>query len=296
MAVELRHLRCFLAIAEAGTITRAATRLHMSQPALSRSLRALEEHLGARLVDRSTHHLELTPEGRVFRDRAAAAVAAVDAALDPSALAGRPLRLGHTGPALGEHTAELLRRWDRRHPSTPLELLRVDDRTAGLLQGKVDAALLRAPLTAPGVATETLLTEARLAVVAADSALARHATLTLADLADQPLAINTVSGITRPELWPAAHRPTAVVTVTNTEDWHAAIAAGRAIGVTPASTPRMMAHSAVAYRPLTDAPDVPVLIAWPERGAHPAIPDLLALARETVAPGPLGAPPAGAQV
>ncbi|MDI3402635.1 LysR family transcriptional regulator [Streptomyces cavernicola] len=282
MAVELRHLRCFLAIADAGTITRAAARLHISQPALSRTLRALEDHLGARLVDRSTHHLELTPEGRVFRDRAAAAVAAVDAALDPGALAPWPLRLGHTGPALGEHTSELLRRWDRRHPETPLELLRIDDRTAGLTQGRSDVALLRAPFQAPGFVSESLLTERRVAVVAADSVLAGRPELTLAELADQPVAINTVSGITNLDLWPATRRPTAVVSVTNTDDWHAAIAAGRAIGVTPESTPRMNAHPAVAYRPLVDAPDVPVLLAWRERGGHPAIPDLVALARETV--------------
>ncbi|MDI3388710.1 LysR family transcriptional regulator [Streptomyces sp. B-S-A8] len=290
MAVELRHLRCFLTIAEAGTITRAAARLHMSQPALSRTLRALEEHLGARLVDRSTHHLELTPEGRVFRDRAAAAVAAVDAALDPGALAPWPLRLGHTGPALGEHTSELLRRWDRRHPETPLELLRIDDRTAGLTQGRADVALLRAPLLAPGFVSEPLLTERRVAVVAADSELAGRPELTLAELADQPVAINTVSGITNLDLWPATRRPTSVVSVTNTDDWHAAIAAGRAIGVTPESTPRTNAHPAVVYRPLVDAPDVPVLLAWRERGGHPAVQDLVALARETVAPRTPGIP------
>ncbi|MFC7306117.1 LysR family transcriptional regulator [Streptomyces monticola] len=288
MTAELRHLRCFLAIADEGTITHAAARLHMSQPALSRTLRALEDHLGVRLVDRSTHHLELTPGGRVFRDRAAAAVAAVDAALDPAGLTSWPLRLGHTGPALGEHTSELLRRWDRRHPQTPLELLRIDDRTAGLTRGKADIALLRAPFTQPGYVTEQLLTEARFAVVAVDSPLAGRTTLTLADLADEPVAINTVFGTTSLDLWPPTRRPTAVVPVTNTDDWHAAIAAGRAVGVTPASTPRMNAHPAVVYRPLTDAPDIPVLLAWRERGGHPAIPELVTLAREILTQGSEG--------
>ncbi|NUS12178.1 MAG: LysR family transcriptional regulator, partial [Streptomyces sp.] len=77
MTIELRHLRAFLVIAEEGNITRAAARLRLSQPALSRTLRQLEDHLGGRLVDRSTHHLELTAEGRTFRDKAAAALAAV---------------------------------------------------------------------------------------------------------------------------------------------------------------------------------------------------------------------------
>ncbi|WP_159041797.1 LysR family transcriptional regulator, partial [Streptomyces aureus] len=79
MSIELRHLRCFLAIAEESSLTRAAARLHLTQPAVSRTLAALEHHLGARLVDRSTHHLALTAEGRAFQDRAAAALAAFEA-------------------------------------------------------------------------------------------------------------------------------------------------------------------------------------------------------------------------
>ncbi|WP_369215861.1 helix-turn-helix domain-containing protein, partial [Streptomyces flavofungini] len=64
MTIELRHLRAFLAIADEGNVTRAAARLRLSQPALSRTLRQLEDHLGALLADRSTHHLELTARGR----------------------------------------------------------------------------------------------------------------------------------------------------------------------------------------------------------------------------------------
>ena len=97
MTVELRHLRCFLAIAEEANITRAAAVLHVGQPALSRTLRQLEEHLGVRLVDRSTHHLHLTEAGSAFRVRAASAVAAVDDALDPVRVGTWPLRLGHEG-------------------------------------------------------------------------------------------------------------------------------------------------------------------------------------------------------
>ena len=70
MTIELRHLLAFLAIADEGTLTRAATRLHLTQPALSRTLAQLEKHLGARLVDRSTHHLELTGRGHAFRAKA----------------------------------------------------------------------------------------------------------------------------------------------------------------------------------------------------------------------------------
>jgi DNA-binding transcriptional LysR family regulator len=280
MTMELRHLRCFLAIAEEGNITRAAARVHLTQPALSRTLRQLEQHLGVRLVDRSTHHLELTTAGRAFQVRAAAALAAVDAALDPAQLGSWPLRLGHAWSALGDHTTPLLRRWKQTHPHVPLELLRVDDRTAGLTQGKVDAAVLRGPVKAPGVRTQLLLTEPRIAAVPADSALAARPHLSLADLTDHPVALNTVSGSTTVDLWPAPIRPASTITVANTDDWLAAIAAGHAIGVTTAATAGMHPHPGVTYLPLTDAPHVPVLLAWTNPPTHPAIADLVALARD----------------
>ncbi|TVL89321.1 LysR family transcriptional regulator [Streptomyces sp. SAJ15] len=284
MTMELRHLRAFLAIAEEGTITHAAARLHTGQPALSRTLRQLESHLGVRLVDRSTHHLELTAAGRTFRDKAVAALAAVDAALDPRSLTAVPLRLGHPWAALGEHTIPLLRRWDEEHPNVPLELRRIDDRAAGLTQGKVDVALLRGEVTAPGLVTEPLLEEERVAVVPAGSELADRATLTLADLAAWPLALNTVAGTTTLDLWPTAARPTTTLEVTNTDEWLTAIAVGRAVGISTSATPRLHTHPSIAYRPLTDAPPVPVLLAW-RRGTptHPAIPALVRLAREIVA-------------
>ncbi|ARZ71836.1 LysR family transcriptional regulator [Streptomyces albireticuli] len=286
MTIELRHLRAFLAIAEAGSVTRAAARLHLSQPALSRTLRQLEDHLGARLVDRSTHHLELTAEGRLFRDKAAAAVAAVEAALDPGCLRSRPLRLGHTWAALGDHTVPLLRRWDRTRPGTPLELLRVDDRTAGLTQGKVDAAVLRGGAGAgAGLRTEPLLSEERVVVMPADSPLAALPRITLADLAGRPIVLNTVSGTTTTDLWPPAARPVVAVEVTNTDEWLIAIAAGRALGVSTSATPSNHMHPSLVYRPLVDAPPVPVVLAWREGPAHPALPDLLALVRQVLADG-----------
>lgn len=283
MSIEIRHLRCFLAIAEESSVTRAAARLHLTQPAVSRSLAALEKHLGTRLVDRSTHHLALTAEGLVFRDKAASAVAAFDEALDADRLRRWPLRLGHAWSALGPYTTPLLRRWQREHPDTPLELLRIDDRTAGLARGEVDAAVLRGPVDTPGLVTELLFTEPRVAAVTSDGPLAARASLALADLAAGPVILNTVSGLTTLDLWPPESRPTRVLTVANTDDWLTAIAAGRGAGASVASTAEMHPHPGVAYRPLSDAPPAPVLLAWRATAGHPAIPQLAALAREVAA-------------
>ncbi|KIZ13599.1 LysR family transcriptional regulator [Streptomyces natalensis] len=282
MSIELRHFRCFLAIADTLNITRAAARLHLTQPAVSRTLRQLEQELGVRLVDRSTHHLALTPDGIAFRDRAALAVTAFDRALAHPHDTSRPLRLGHAWSAAGAKTPALLRRWHEAYPETPLELLRIDDRTAGLTRGDVDAALLRGEVRIPGLRTEQLTTEPRVAGLPADDPLAHRRTLTLTDLADRTLALNTVSGTTTLDLWPPGARPAATLPIGNTDDWIATITAGRAVGVTTSATPGMHPHPALAYVPLTDAPPVPVLLAWREGPGHPRIPELVRLAREVL--------------
>ncbi|MBB2949240.1 DNA-binding transcriptional LysR family regulator [Actinoplanes lutulentus] len=283
MTADLRHLRAFLAIAASGTITRAAAELHVTQPALSRTLRQLEEHLGFRLVDRSTHHLELTAAGQAFRIRAAAAVAAVDDVLDPARAGTWPLRLGHAWSALGVHTTTLLRRWKQEHPQTPLHLLRVDERDAGLARGVVDAAIVRGIAELPGAEVLPLFTESRLAAVPVDSPLAGRPSLTLAELSGEPIAVNTIAGITGLDLWPSGITPAAKVEVTNTDDWLATIIAGRAVGLTSTATPVMYSHPAVVYIPVPDAPSVPVHLAWHNPPSHPAVLALATLAQSITA-------------
>ncbi len=283
MSIELRHFRCFLAIADTLSITRAADRLHLTQPAVSRTLRQLEQEMGVRLVDRSTHHLALTPDGVSFRDQAAIAVTAFDRALGHAHHTAWPLRLGHAWSAAGTDTTALLRRWHEEHPETPLELLRIDDRTAGLARGDVDAALLRGEVRAPGLITEQLTTEPRVAGLPADDPLAHRPALSLTELTDRTIALNTVSGTTSLDLWPASARPSSTITIGNT--------GGRAVGVTTSATAEMHPHPSMAYVPLTDAPAVPVVIAWRDSPGHPRIPDLIALAHEVMGRGAGGAPP-----
>lgn len=281
--MELRHLRCFLAIVEEGSLTRAAQRLHLSQPVVSRTLAQVEAHVGVRLVDRSTHHLQLTPAGEAFAARATTALAAVEAAFDAERLRSWPLRLGHAWSALGDRTAALLRCWRERHPATELELRKVDDVGDALRQGVVDAAVLRGERLPAGLQARELRQEPRLAVVPAGGPLAGRVALALADLGGEVVAVNTVSGTTTTRLWPAEIRPGRTIEVTNTDDWLAVIAAGRAVGVTTSSTAAMHPYPGVVYVPLSDAPAVPVRVVWREPPSHPAVPDLVALAGEVLA-------------
>jgi DNA-binding transcriptional LysR family regulator len=281
MSIELRHLRAFVAIGEHGTITAAASVLHTGQPTLSRTLRQLETRLGVRLVDRSTHHLELTAAGRALLGRAKRVLADVEALLDPARLGNWPLRLGHAWSAMGEQTAALLRRWRLAHPEVPLELVRIDERGAGLAEGKVDVAVLRGRVAVPGAQVEWLRDERRVAAVPAGGPLAERTELTLAELSGHTVAVNPVSGTTTARLWPAAIRP-ATIEVHDTEEWLVAVASGRAVGVSAEATGEVHPFPGVVYFPLRDAPPLPVSLVWHDPPTHPRVADLVALAHELV--------------
>jgi LysR family transcriptional regulator, hca operon transcriptional activator len=91
--MELRHLRYFVAVVEEGSLTTAAElRLHTSQPSLSRQIRDLEYQVGAELLSRSVHGVELTAAGKAFLDHARLALAQVDAAVEAARKAGQPAR------------------------------------------------------------------------------------------------------------------------------------------------------------------------------------------------------------
>ncbi|MFE0156053.1 alpha/beta hydrolase fold domain-containing protein [Nonomuraea sp. NPDC059007] len=87
-AIELRHLRAFTAVADELNFGRAASRLYLSQPALSRQIRALERLIGYELLRRTTHRVELTPAGRALQERARVILADVDSAVAATRAAG----------------------------------------------------------------------------------------------------------------------------------------------------------------------------------------------------------------
>lgn len=282
MDVELRHLRALVAIGDEGTITGAAARLHITQPALSRTLHQLEQRVGSKLADRSTRHLELTPTGRRLYDEARAILAHVDAALAEAAAGPRPLRLGYTWAAFGPYTTPLLRSWRRDHPRVPVEVRRLDERTAGLSSGLVDVAVVRTAPRHPRVRYEALYHEEPLAALPEGHPLCDRDRLDLADLFDETIAVCPLTGTTRTELWPPERRPRSAVEVRNVDEWLTVIAAGDAVGVTAAGTSHVHPHPGVRYLPVSGAPPITVYLAWPVRPTHPSTAEFLARARAAV--------------
>ncbi|MER6214251.1 LysR family transcriptional regulator [Streptomyces sp. NPDC001674] len=283
--VELRHLRALTAVADAGTITAAAVRLHMTQPALSRTLAQLETRVGVRLVDRSSRHLTLTEAGSTLLGHGRAILSHLDAALADTRAVSRPLRLGYTCAVLGQQTVPLLRTWRRTHPGIPLDVVRQDNATAGLATGEADVAVLRTLPDDPRIRSEALYTEDRVAALPDDHPLAGRDRILLAELTEGPrlpLALWPEGGTASPELWPPQTRPARTVEVGNVDEWLNLIAIGGAFGVATEATAESHGHPGVRFLPVADAPPATVYVSYPHHPTHPGTPEFLAAVREAV--------------
>ncbi|MFK4071043.1 LysR family transcriptional regulator [Streptomyces sp. NPDC029674] len=267
--VELRHLRGFLAVADELSFTHAAAVLRVGQPALTRTVRALEDALGTRLLERTTRRVELTEAGRRLRDELAPLLSRIDTALGAAGSEPPVLRLGFTS-LLPEACAELVHAF-RAATGAGVRLVRRDEALAGLMSGACDVAVVRGdvPPGAP-VRTRLLLHEPRVAVVARGAAeLAGRRVVDWAELAELPLVVNTVTGTTSPDLWPSSRRPRLACTADNFDEWLEAVAAGHGVGVAPEPVARRYSHPALRHVRLKNAPPVAVRLAVPARDAHP---------------------------
>ena len=145
--MELRHLRNFVAIAEEGSITRAAERLWLAQPGLSAQVRRLEQELGIQLLERHTRGVDLTPAGELFLERARLALAAVDeaGALGRDVAAGvvGTIRLGIAAEAPSGIVPGLLARFGADHPDVEVGVFSAYAGTLvrDLHDGRLDAVL-----------------------------------------------------------------------------------------------------------------------------------------------------------
>lgn len=262
MGVELRQLRCLVALNDAGTFTDAAIDLNMSQAAVSRNVAALEETLGVRLVQRTTRSVRLTPAGERTVRHARQALSVLEL-LERDARTGRnSIRIGYAWSALGKHTVEFQRRWAAAFPNIELLLVRTNSSTAGLAEGRSDFAILRrVPDTA---AYDVVLVglEKRYCAMAADDRLAAKRSVSLAQVAGRPLALDARTGSTGLDLWPDGERPRHVVQIDDIDDWLTVIGSGRARGISAESTAHQYRRRGVVYRPVRDAPPVPVYLAW----------------------------------
>ena len=271
--LETRELEYFLAVADELHFGRAAVRLSIAQPALSKAIQRMEARLGVPLFVRSSRHVELTPAGAALREHGRHALNAVSAAVRSAQRAGdvqAQLRLvlkpGGDAGLLSGMLAEYSRQSDAR---------RVDilfsgpaDRSDILRDGRADVGLLYAPFDElDGLAHETLHSEDRVAIVPAGHRLAGRASVLLSDLAGETLprwrGVPGGDG-TGPE-------------VADVLQLLHMVTLGRVVAVLPRSLVEPLSADLVCI-PVTDAPPSHLVLAWNERDHRPLVASFVAAA------------------
>ena len=279
MDLELRHLRCLVAIVDAGTFTDAAIELGISQAAVSRNLMALEQVLGVRLLHRTSRTITPTTAGGHALAQARQVLAAADNLVAEATTGHTRLRIGHAWAAMGGHTREFQRRWAARYPDVELHLIRTNSATGGLAEGLCDLAVLRTAASGNRFACATVGYERRYCALAADDPWARRRSIRLDEVAQRTVLIDRRTGTTTLDLWPPGAQPQ-ITETRDIDDWLAIVASGGGVGITPEGTTAQYRRDGVVFRPLKDAPPIAVQMIWRRHDPHPSTHAAIALLTE----------------
>ncbi|WP_439941357.1 LysR family transcriptional regulator [Streptomyces sp. BBFR115] len=278
--MESRPLRYFVAVAEELNFARAAERLGISPPPLSRAIRLLEADLGVTLFERTTHSVALTRAGEVLLTEARIALDALEAAGHRARRAAAPARelvLAVKADGDAGLLEPMLKRYADEPGSVPVAVRLCGWRESPRLlrRGEADVALVHEPYDRTGLDSETLAAEPRVVALAADHPLAARAVLALGDL--EPLPEDAFGPRVR------AHgegRDLAQVLTL--------VALGETVRLLPASVAGRYPRPGVVYRPVPDAPPAVLAIAWPQQSRSTAV---AALVRAAVAAAGAVRPP-----
>ena len=292
--MELRHLRYFVAVAEELNFTRAAARLHTSQPSLSQQIRQLESAIGISLLDRSRHHVALTDGGRIFLREIRDILGRIDHAgrLAKQAADGRAGELAvGTFPAADVRILPAL----RAAVATQLPDLRLllhskyaVEPAMGLQSGSLDVAFMRGPLNIDGLESIELQRESIVAVLPAHHPLARRKQIPVALLHDLPCI--TIDRSLAPVLHDAiallyrqAHiRMHAVSRADNVLGHLQLVQEGLGFALLPESVGPLLPPG-VVVKPLAGnpVPMVSIVIAWKSGNTSPLVRAFVDLARKS---------------
>ena len=284
----LDQLRGFVAVAEELHFGRAAERLRMTQPPLTRQIQGLERAVGVRLLDRNNRRVALTPAGDVFLAEAqrllALAAGAPDLARRVAAGSVGTVRVGFMPSATWEVLPALLRRVEQALPDLDLDLVELgpQEQVAGLRSGELDLGLARPRALGDGVSARVVKREdLALVVPEGHRLLGLGRPIEAVDLAREPLILysptkagyfhSLVVGLVPVDPEAVVHGVGQVLTAV----WLAA--AGRGLAFAPASTSRLGVPG-VRYLELAAAPAgiVETNLMWPTQARNPALTRVLA--------------------
>ncbi|MEO3854309.1 LysR family transcriptional regulator [Acrocarpospora sp. B8E8] len=261
--MDARELAYFVAVAEELNFSRAAERLGIAQPPLSRAIKQLERRLGVVLLERTSRRVALTAAGQVLLDEGRRALDGLAAAERRAQRAGRQdPRLVLVTKAVGDGgmMPDILAAYEREPDAIPVEVLfcGFGEHAALLRGGFADVGLLHGRPDLTGLDSEDLLVEGQIAILPARHRLAGKEAVTLADLEGEVLprwvGLSQDGG---PEVRDAGQLMQLIVM-------------GRTIAVLPESACAYLGGD-VVYVPVLDAPPITMMIAWPEQSRSPAL-------------------------
>jgi LysR family hca operon transcriptional activator len=293
--MELRHLRYFVAVAEAGSLTVAAAReLHTSQPSLSRQIRDLEDEVGAQLLKRSARGIELTPAGRAFLDHARSVLSQVEAAAEAARRVAHPAKPCFS---MGFLTGHELTWMPKALQILRDELPNIDVMISsqysplladGLLKGKIDAAFLRREQGAPELAFRLLVKEPLVVVLPSDHRLVAFKAISPRDLVGETfVTVSHTAPVLRGIIDNYLKRSGIKITPAHEADHLAMgmslIASTRGVGLLPAYAQNFL-PSSITTRPLKgDTPTIDLVLGYKKSNQSPILKLLLSRLDELVA-------------
>jgi len=262
--MELRHLRYFVAVADEQNFTRAAERLHISQPPLSRQIQDLEEELGLSLFERGSRPLQLTEAGRFFYHHATRMLEQAHAAIQTTrrvAQAEKRLVIGFVSSTMYGALPRLVRLFRAARPNTEVQLLEMStvDQIEALKAGRIDVGYGRIRLDDPGVTREVLREEQLVLAIPCEHEMAGcTSAVSLAEAARYPNLI--YPRLPRPSFADQVLsfyrdrgvEPVAVHEVQEIQTALGLVASGMGLCVVPAGVQRLRPDE-IVYRPFADA-------------------------------------------
>ncbi|MFD7335495.1 LysR family transcriptional regulator [Streptomyces violascens] len=280
--ISLRHLNAFLAVADALSFTDAANRLSSNQPALTRSIQRLEEHMGLRLFHRTTRQVSMTPAGEKLRDELQVLLPLFEKALSPESTVSE-LRLGFSWLLPDAWVHDAIGRFEQE-TRVRVELKQLDDVGAGVARSALDVAILRGHTHRGGMKATRVSSEQYVAAVSHRHPLAARSRLDWDELAEHALIVNEAAGPVTEHDWGLGPLRIALRCL-NFDECIESAAAGKGLGVVPELALRRTVHPSVNFVPLRGGPRVPVALIQPVQGSHPLANRFVRIVQETLAPG-----------
>ncbi|WP_030909777.1 LysR family transcriptional regulator [Streptomyces sp. NRRL F-5126] len=273
--MERQEIEIFLALAEELHFGRTADRVGVSQSRVSQTVARLERRVGAKLFERTSRRVTLTPIGEQFRGDLAPAWRGVEEALAKAMSAGRgitgSLRIGFSGAFTGHLLHRVAEEFGRRHPGVDVQIrqVQISDPYGPLRSGDVELQVTEPPLTETDLTLgPVLVSQPRVLLMSSSHPFARRASVGLEDLAEATLL--TVGGSV-PSHWLDHHFPRQTPSgrpiphgqaITHWEDALSLVLAGKGVTPVAAAGAHYYSRPGLVFRPLSDAPRIEYAFIW----------------------------------